>query len=270
MLHFFFSDLMKYLINSSKKIFYIKRQMSSFKLRLWPDYMFVNKVVPSGQTKEKLIITMLTPFTNAKRINLCRSTNDTIKILIERLKIKLNESCDKKKLKSKIISIKSNEIVVPNNSKCGEIFDQSNSHITLEVDDSVFKVVFNLPIINDIKLNTFTYKGLMLYPFALENAYNVSFMDSKFTWFKIDSKNQVEVGNESFYIPTEDDIDCHLKLVISPCNEGGQFGPVAEVLSSKVQKNNVDIYPYENRLKTKPNNRYVLNLLQIILVIIVI
>ncbi|VVC24109.1 Hypothetical protein CINCED_3A021156 [Cinara cedri] len=248
---------MKYFINLSKKIFHIKRKMSSIKLCLWPNYMFVNQAVPPGQTEQQLMITLLSPFKNSKRINLCRSPNDTIQIFIDRLKIKCFQTCDKNKklgAKSGNFSIKVNEIVVSDNSKCGEIFKQNKSHITLEVDDYVFKVLFNAPMIMKAKVNTPIYEGLMLYPFAFENSYNVSLINSKYIWYKIDAKNEIEVGNGSVYVPTRNDVDFNLKLVINPCNEDGQFGPAVEILTSKVQTNNVDVYPYENRLKIKPDN----------------
>lgn len=266
--YYFFTDSMKYLIHLYSKIFYIKRQMSSFKLSLWPNYMFVNQVVPLKQTEQKLMITMLLPFKKSRRINLCRKPNDTIQQVFDRIKIKSKQFVDKETFQFENMTIKVNEIVISNSSKCGEIFKQNTSNIILEINDYKFKVVFNLPMINTAKLYTPVYEGFMLYPFAFENSYHISFMNCIYTWYKIESKKLAEVGKEIIYIPTENDVDGYLKLVITPCNEEGTFGPAIELFSSKVQKNIVDIYPFENRLKTKPDNRYVFNLLQVFLVII--
>lgn len=235
--------------------------MSSYKLFLWPNYMFVNQVVPLKQTEQKLIITMLLPFKNSRRINLCRRPNDTLQQILDRIKLKCNEFYASEGYAVNNISIKVNKIAVPNNSKCVDIFKQNTSNITLEIDSYILQVVYNLPMINAAKLYTPVYKGLMLYPFAIENSYHISLKSCIYKWYKLESKLEVKVGNEIIYIPTENDVGCCLKLVIIPSNEEGKFGPDIELYSSTVKKNIVDKYPFENRLKTKPDNRYVFNLL---------
>jgi len=153
------------------------------------------------------------------------------------------------------ISIKINQTTVSDNSMCGEIFQENISNITLHIKDNIFKVVINLPIIKELKLSTPPYKGLMLYPYTFDKGYNVSIRNSTYLWYRIDSVQEFEVGNQITYIPTANDINCRLKLVCKPCNDKGQHGPTAEILSSKVEENDVEVFPYENRLKEKQNNR---------------
>lgn len=251
---------MKYLNKLYEHIGYsfIKRSMSSFKLFLWEDFMFVNSTDQQGDNEPKLVISMLVPINKSKTINLCRSPNDTINTFIDRLNIKLSLSYGKKnieKLEKSDISIKVNGITVCSNSTCGEIFEENESNITLQIKDSIFKVVVNAPIIKDLKLGMPPYKGLMLYPFAFEKGHNVSILDSKYFWYRVNSKEEIEVGNQITYIPTKNDVNHRLKLVCKPYNKKGQVGPTAEILSSQVQENNIKTYPFENRLKNKPTNR---------------
>lgn len=225
--------------------------MSSFKLTLWENSMFVNYIVPPGETKQKLMISMLMPLNNQKRINFCRNLNDTIQIFIDRLNIKL-------KSKNQIfmiddIIIKINGVDVLSNSICSEVFTKTNSNITIQIAKHLFKVIIDAPIINELKLGMPPYKGLMLYPYAFDKGYNISVLDNKYLWYRIDSKNLIEIGNKFTYTPTENDVGFNLKLVCNPYN--GQLGPTAEIISLPVKENEIEIFPFENRLKTKPDNR---------------
>jgi len=116
-------------------------------------------------------------------------------------------------------------------------------------------VIVNAPIINEFKLGYPPYQGLILYPYAFDQGYNVSVMDTQYLWYRIDSKDEIEVGNKMTYTPTADDVNCRLKLVCSPFNDEGQSGPKAEITSSTVLENIVQLYPFEKRLKPKPYNR---------------
>jgi len=193
----------------------------------------------------------------SRTIHLCRDNNDTIKTFIDKLCLKISQK--KMKLvsyKSSDVSLKINEIDVPNSSTCGEIFQENISNITLHLKDNVFKVMINLPIIKELKLGIPPYRGLMIYPYAISKEYDISIVNSKYSWYRIESKKQeFKVGNQVTYVPTKNDIDYRLKLVCVPFNEKGQFGPTVEVVSSVVEETNVDIYPYENRFKNKLNNR---------------
>lgn len=254
----FYRIPMKYFNKLYKHICYsfIKRNMSSFKSSLWEDFMFVNS--QQCDNEPKLMISMLVPINKSRKIHLCRSPDDTINTFIDRLSIKLSLSYGKKNIekpKKSDISIKINGITVSPDSTCGEIFDENESNITLQIKDNIFKVIVNAPIINDLKLGIPPYKGLMLYPLAFEKGYNVSILHNKYLWYRVNSKEEIEVGTEMTYIPTENDVNHFLKLVCKPYNEKGQVGPTAEILSSLVQENNIEIYPFENRLKLKPNNR---------------
>lgn len=254
---------MKYFNTLYKHICYIpcyiynKRAMSSFKLSLWEDFMFVNLTNQQGDNERKFMITMLVLINKPRPINLCRSPNDTINTFIDRLSIKLSLTYGKKNLvkpNKRDISIKVNDIIVSPDSTCGEVFEENKSNITLQIKDNIFKVIVNAPIINDLKLGIPPYKGLMLYPFASEKGYNVSILDSKYLWYRIVGKEEIEVGNQITYIPTADDVNHCLKLVCKPYNEKGQVGPTAEILTSQVLENNIEIYPYENRLINKLDN----------------
>lgn len=248
---------MQFFLKLNKHIHYIKRNMSSFKLLLWEKSVFVNYVIPPGETDHKLFITLLLPNTKQKRLNLCRDSNDTIQTFIDRLQIKAVQIYTKKKCDPEpcSISVQINETDVPNYHKCGDIFKGNNSNITIHINDDVLNVIVNAPIINDLKLNIPPYKGLMLYPHAFIKGYNISLENSKYLWYRIDPKNDIEVGSTITYTPTVNDVNCCLKLVCNPCNKEGQFGPPAEFISSKVVENPINTYPYENRLKKKPDDR---------------
>jgi len=215
--------------------------------------MYVNSVVTQVENRSLMIILAME---KSKSIYLCRNSNDTIKTFINRLCLKMSQHKKKfENLQKSDISIKINEMPIPDNSMCGEIFQENISNITLHIKDNIFKVVINLPIIKELKLSTPPYKGLMVYPHSFNKAYNISVMNSTYSWYRIDSVQEFEVGNQITYIPTANDINYRLKLVCKPCNDKGQRGPTAEILSSKVEKNDVEVYPYENRLKEKQNNR---------------
>lgn len=250
---------MKYFNKLSKHIYCIKRNMSSFKLILWENSMFVNCMIPTGETKLKLMVTLQSPFNKLRTINMCRSSEDTIKKFVDRLTLKLTQSQLKVsecvKLKKNCVLIKVNGIEVTHTSKCNEIFEKIKENITLQIKDHTYKVIVNAPIINEFKLGCAPYQGLMIYPSELDQGYNVSVMKTQYTWYRIKSKDEIEVGNKMIYIPTAEDVDCHLKLVCNPFNDEGQSGPTAEITTLKVLENTIKLYPFENRLKTKPCNR---------------
>lgn len=227
--------------------------MSSFKLSLWENVMFVNSVVTQDKN---ILINMILSIKKSKSIHLCRNSNDTIKTFIDRLFTKITRQKKKDIYPEKSdILIKINETVVSCNSKCGDIFQENTSNITLHIKDDIFKVVINLPLIKDLKLVLPPHKGLMLYPYAFGKGYNISIKNSTYLWYRIDSNKEFEVGNQFAYVPTEIDINCRLKLVCKPCNDRGQYGPTAEIISSKVEENYVENFPFQNRLKNKLNNR---------------
>jgi len=233
--------------------------MSSFKLFLWENSMFVNCMIPTSETKLKMMVTLQSPFNKLRRINLCRSPEDTIQIFVDRLTLKLTQTQKKvndcEKLKSNCVLIKVNGIKVPHTSKCYEIFEEIKENITLQIKDHTYKVIVNAPIINEFKLGYNPYQGLMIYPFEFDQGYNVSVIKTQYTWYRIKSKDVIEVGNKMTYTPTAEDVNCHLKLVCNPFNDEGQSGPTAEVTSLKVLENTIKHYPFEKRLKTKPYNR---------------
>lgn len=259
---------MKYFNKFYKNIFYIKREMSSFKLSLWENHIFVNNIIPPGENESKLVISMLLPFFKSKRFNLCRDPNDTVQVFSDRLSIKISQICEKKNKKnvtsttttdSSSILIKIDGNIVPADSVIGNVFKENNLNVTLQIMDNNYKVIINAPMINELKLYEPPYKGLMMYPYAFDKGYNVSVLNSKYSWYRIDNlKNVIEVCNDFAYTPTANDVNCCLKLVCSPYNEKGLSGPPAEIISSKVQDNNTEIYPHEERLKMKPDNRYCL------------
>jgi len=233
--------------------------MSSFKLLLWENSMFVNFTIPTDKTEIKMMITLQSPFSKLRRINLCRSPEDTIKMCVERLTIKLAQTQRKvsefDKLKRSCVLIKVNGIKVPPNSKCYEIFAETRENITLQIKDHTYKVIVNAPLIKEFKLGYIPYEGLMIYPYAFDEGYNISVMKTQFTWYRIKSKDEIEVGNKMIYTPTAEDVNCHLKLVCNPFNDEGQSGPTAEITSLTVLENTIKLYPFEKRLNTKPDNR---------------
>lgn len=251
---------MKYFNKLYKNIHCVKRNMSSFKLLLWEKTMFVNCFISMGKIEQKIMmITLSSPFNKSKRINLFRNPEDTIKVFVDRLTIKLCQTqpkvSDTEKLTRKCVLIKVEGNEVLHSSKCYEIFEEIKDNITLQINDYTYKVIVNAPLIKEFKFAYLPYEGLMFYPYTLDQRYNVSTADTQYLWFRIDSKGETEVGNKMTYIPTADDVNCCLKLVCSPFNDKGQPGPKAEITSSKVLKNTIQLYPFENRLTIKPINR---------------
>lgn len=250
---------MKYLINlyNYYNTRYFRRKMSSLKLSLFENCLYVNYAIPPGETEKKLVISMLMPHNKTKKINFCRNINDTIQIFIERLNLKISNLKKKKHQTtfSSDILLKVDGLNVPNTSICSEVFTKNNSNITLQINDNLFKVIIDAPIINELKLGVPPYEGLMLYPIGFDKGYNVSIVDCKFLWYRIDSKRVIEVGDKITYTPTKNDVGFQLKLICNPCNEDGVFGPTAEVISLPVNENVIKIYPFESRLKMKSNNR---------------
>ncbi|XP_001942566.2 2',5'-phosphodiesterase 12 [Acyrthosiphon pisum] len=249
---------MKYFNKLSKHIYCIKRNMSSFKLILWENSMFVNCLIPMGETKQKIMVTLPSPFNKLKTINMCRSPEDTIQVFVDRLVLKLSQSqrkvSEQEKLNTCWVFLLANGIKVPPTSKCYEIFEKIKENITLQIKDQTYKIIVNAPLIKEFKLGYPPYQGLMIYPYALDQGFNVSVMDTQYLWYRINSKDETEVGNKMTYTPTAEDVNCRLKLVCIPFNDEGQPGPKAEITSSAVLKNTIQLYPFEKRLKTKPLN----------------
>lgn len=233
--------------------------MSSFKLCLWENSMFVNCSIPTGETQLKMIVTLPSPFSKSKTIKLSRDPKDTIKVFVDRLVLKLliaqHKTKENEKLNRSDVLILENGIKVPHTSMCYEIFEEMKENITLQIEDRIYKIIVNAPIIKEFKLGYTPYQGLMIYPYAFDQGYNVSVMDTQYLWYRINSKDETLVGNEMTYTPTAEDVNCRLKLVCSPFNDKGQPGPKAEIISSTVLENTIQIYPFEKRLKTKPHNR---------------
>ncbi|XP_025202206.1 2',5'-phosphodiesterase 12-like [Melanaphis sacchari] len=246
---------MKYFNNLFKLVYCTKRHMSSSKLLLWENSMFVNFLTPTSETKQKIMVTLLSPYNKLKRINLCRNSEDTIQVFIDRLFLKLSKTqrnvSDDKMLKRHFIEIKIKGIKVPCTSKCYQIF--KDDYITLHIKDHTYEVIVDAPIINDLKLRTSLYQGLMIYPYTFDQKRDCIVFH--YSWYRIDSKKEIEVSNEMAYIPTAEDVNCRLKLIVKPFNEDNLlFGPTTEVISSTVLENTIKIYPFEKRIKTKPYN----------------
>jgi len=233
--------------------------MSSFKLILWENSMFVNCLIPTKETEQKMMVTLLSPFNKSKTIKLCRSPEDTLKDFVDRLVLKLSLSQRKVSEKENVdrnwVLILANGIEVPPTTKCYEIFEETKENITLQIKDQTYKIIVNAPLIKEFKLGYPPYQGLMIYPYALDQGFNVSVMDTQYLWYRINSKDETEVGNKMTYTPTAEDVNCRLKLVCTPFNDEGQPGPKAEITSLTVLKNTIQLYPFEKRLKTKPFNR---------------
>ncbi|XP_050438056.1 2',5'-phosphodiesterase 12 isoform X2 [Adelges cooleyi] len=250
---------MRYFSKLIKNIIFTKRDMSSLKLFLWENVMFVNSVILPGEIEKKyMITTLITIKNNTRRLNMCRKPDDTVVILLQRFALKIQQAKVKKKINEPItdcIFLKVNGQTVPDETKCSQVFDGKNINISLEINDKTLSVMVDLPIINDLLLGK-PYKCLMLYPYAFDKGYNVSILKSKYTWYRVKSNNVVKVGNSIAYIPSDDDIKCKLKLVCEPCNEEGHFGPTVEVLSEEVVDNIIDNYPFEKRLIDKPSNSF--------------
>lgn len=256
LLVFFFQNCIKY-FKSFNHLGIIRREMPSFKLSLWDSSVFINNVIPPGETESKILVAMLFPTNNKpKKINMCRNSDDTIESFLQRFRLKIEQLNKKlKKPCDDILSIEIDGITVSLNSKCSEVFEAKNSNINLHINEKKFKIIVDAPIINDLLLNKPPYQGLLLYPYAFDKGYNVSIANSNYLWYRVESKNEVQVGINMTYIPTADDIDCCLKLVCNPRNEEGRFGPQVEVLSTIVVKNTIQVYPFEKRLVKKPDNR---------------
>ncbi|XP_025417733.1 2',5'-phosphodiesterase 12 isoform X2 [Sipha flava] len=239
----------------------IKRKMSSFKIHLWENTMFVNSGPKSDGTGLQFNISLMLsikPPSKPRKINMCRKPQDTIDMFLERIKLKLSSDYVLKtqNIGKTEIELQKDGIRVCDDATLSDIFENNNSTTCLLIRDMYINVVYNAPILNNIKLNKPSYEKLMLYPYGFDNGFNVSSTHINYLWYRITPKKQeIEVGCQMAYTPTAEDIDCCLKLVCKPYNEKGSPGPTAEILSSKVLKNTIDIYPHENRLKERDYNQ---------------
>lgn len=251
---------MKYLIKLHKYI-YIRREMSSFKIHLWENTMFVNSVPRSDGTGLKFNISMMLsikPMSKPRKINMCRNPKDTINMFLERIKLKLSSDniFKTQKIGKSEIAFQKDGVKVCDEATLSDVFENNNSTNCLLIRDMYINIFYNIPILNNIKLNKPSYEKLMLYPYGFDNGFNVSSTHTNYLWYRITpTKKEIEVGCQMAYTPTAEDIDCCLKLVCKPYNEKGSPGPTAEILSTKVLKNTIEIYPLENRLKERDYNK---------------
>lgn len=251
---------MKYffILHKYTYIHHIKREMSSFKINLWENTMFINSWCRPDGSERKLNISMmlsLEPKVKPRKIIMCRKPDDTICMLMERIKLKLkmNKVSPQKVGRSDIV-IKKDGVEVCIDDTLSYIFERDNadSTLTLVIKGTLINIVYNAPMLNNLKLSEPPYENLMLYPYGFHGGHNVSSTHTKFYWYRITLTNkEIEVGCQIAYTPTAEDVDCCLKLVCEPYNEKGEPGPIAEILSSKVVQNTIKTYPYENRLKER-------------------
>lgn len=250
---------MTFLKKLYKNIHPFRKEMSSFKISLWENTLFVNNVILHGETERKLFISLMIPSNNKfKQVNMCRNPNDTLKILLQRLQLKMLQLKHKKWSQdtgNDKMSIYVDEVEVSSDSKCSEVFVSNVINATLRINNVYYNIIIDAPVLKDLQLGNPPYKGLMLYPYAFDKGFNVSVLKSSYLWFRMSSNDIKTVGDKITYTPTSDDVNCRLKLVCNPCNEQGKIGPQAVVLSSTVQENDIQFYPFEKRLKKKPDNR---------------
>lgn len=187
-------------------------------------------------------------------LHFCRSLQEVVKPICNRIALKLNLSAGKKKGKAKmpdekpaiVVQILKNGVPVNDTITCQELFGEDNSDLTLRIGDKDFSFVTNAPWVSNIVLPNSIMSGFIIYPRKVEGLFiNVS--ESEYLWYRCKEGVEDElIGSGSFYIPTVADIGYKLKLLFTPINNGVK-GPAVETCSICEVEPGPGRCPFEDR-----------------------
>lgn len=146
------------------------------------------------------------------------------------------------------ITLLKNDVRVEGDILCESLL-QDSAELKLIIFEKTFLVKRNAPYINKISLPSSILAGFPTYPSKFESLYTDK-KQSMFDWYKNDFNNKpkswTHVGNGYLYVPSVNDIGCHLKISCEPRNES-ESGSRMEVESKNVVEAGPGQCPFDIR-----------------------
>ncbi|KAH8365648.1 hypothetical protein KR093_003098 [Drosophila rubida] len=132
-----------------------------------------------------------------------------------------------------------------------ELLSDLTQELQLRVMDKPLDIVFNQPWVAGLQLPSSIMAGYLVYPLKLQLQFATR-QHSRAQWYKTlkptSTKAEWTPCTEGFiYQVTEEDLDYFLKLVVTPGNEQGVYGPAVEYISSTSVQAGPRNCPYESR-----------------------
>lgn len=195
---------------------------------------------------------------NVKRqFNFSRQFTETIPAFLSRVSANVDKFLNKKKKKKKVdnsveVNNGINTFLYVNGNKvddetvvCRDVFVKENN-VVLEIANKQLTVVHNSPWIESISLPTSILATFPVYPMKLESFFT-DIHKSDYKWYSsADKKDWKEVGAGYIYIPSNNEIDCYVKLSCIPKNESVE-GPIVETTSNVKVGASPGYCPFETR-----------------------
>ncbi|XP_034106923.1 2',5'-phosphodiesterase 12 [Drosophila albomicans] len=132
-----------------------------------------------------------------------------------------------------------------------ELLSDISQGLELRVIDQSLDIVFNQPWVAGLQLPSSIMAGFLVYPLKLQLQFATR-QHSKAQWYKTLKPNSTKAewtpcSEGLIYQLTEEDIDYYLKLVVTPGNEHGVYGPPVEYVTTSPVQAGPQNCPYELR-----------------------
>ncbi|XP_075211300.1 2',5'-phosphodiesterase 12 [Lycorma delicatula] len=203
-----------------------------------------------------------------REFNFNRRLSEKVEDFLNRVKTNLEKVLLKKKKKNKEQSgneastfevsaqIIKNNTPVSGSEICKDVlFSGCNTGLILKMNDIDFLISVNCPWVISVVLPTSMMVGFPVYPSKFEILFGNK-TDSLFDWYKTKVSNQHQLllkscawqklGTGFTYIPTIEDLGCHLKLECTP-SDGVSYGPAFLATSTNAVEAGPGFCPFENR-----------------------
>lgn len=210
---------------------------------------------------------------NSPFLNIKAPKNQHVNSVLSRIKLMAALQRKKQEMKREIIQKYSNTAQVAFETEeedadvClirnNELIDHMTVNIDawseasiLKIGDLEYEVQYNAPTITNMTLPDYIVSGCILRPHILMECASVE--DCIFLWYRsmsIDKKGNldwVNVGTAFHYFISNEDIDCHLKLVCTP-QKKGKIGQNFTCISKNVVEAGPQVFPFEERHKWTPS-----------------
>lgn len=196
-----------------------------------------------------------------RRFNMDRPVQETVQQFLDRVNNNVEKKTAKKRKKNKNKNKQMDPVKsqlrresgspIDESSSMGQLlFNQSDGEIfEFILLDEKYRVEINPPAVKALKLPTSQIMaGFDLYPFRLELERS-GVEHSTFTWFVGDGSSWEKRSEGFFFTPGLSDIDCKVKLEVTPRSAEGRAGAPESIVSSGTIGAGPGFCPFENRHK---------------------
>lgn len=194
-----------------------------------------------------------------RRFNFSRKLDEPVSSFLTRVNANVEKVVNKKKKKKKneysvmeseehkvTASLLQENSVINDEVLCETVFKDNNKNVYLRVLDKDYLIIINAPYINTISLPNSILANFPVYPSKFEAVFAKKSL-CEFIWYVSNNKKSWNKAGEGFiYIPSNADINSHLKLTCIPKNEVSE-GPIVEVIADVAVDASPGECPFEYR-----------------------